>query len=266
MENNYREAFRSALDFMIEQKGHGAETALSIESGVSQGHINKIKKGVRGGGTDTLHKLSRALETTYEEMLALGRILLKEQSDEPLTEHEKLKKDLMKDLAQNKKEGFFERHAHSVRKVYHEELSVDADTAEFIHVPVFNGGAGGPSNWTDEGYPVGYSSGTVSIQKNGTDENTFAVKIHGESMAPYLNPGDLVVVVPSADLVNGKLCFATWQDDTGEKLVKRYYRYGDTIVLRSDNPDKNRFPDIEINSANGDNVKIFRITKSMRDE
>ena len=131
-------------------------------------------------------------------------------------------------------------------------------------IPVFNGGAGEPSLWTDEGYPIGHSSEYVAIPANGTDENTFAVKVHGESMAPFLLPGDIVVVVPSARLANGEVCFATWQNDGGEKLVKRFYRYGDVVVLRSDNPNKKRFPDLEIGVEEFNRIRMFRINQVIR--
>lgn len=94
------------------------------------------------------------------------------------------------------------------------------------------------------------------------DEHTFYVKIHGKDMSPYLNKGDIAVVVPSAELINGRLCFATWPSKDGRRLVKRYYQYGDTIVLKSDNP---AFEDVEINANNGNGVKIYRVKKSIRE-
>ncbi len=134
-----------------------------------------------------------------------------------------------------------------------------------IYIPVFNGKADEPSSFTDEGYPVGMSSEYVSIPRKGADEHTFGIKIYGRSMSPYLNPGDIVIVVPGAPLVNGKLCFAAWPDDDGRKLVKRYYRYGDTIVLKSDNPDS-KYSEITLAAENSKSIRMYRVTKSIRGE
>lgn len=138
-----------------------------------------------------------------------------------------------------------------------EVLSVD-----IIEIPVFDAGAGEPAGWTDGGYPVGEAGEFLLIPADMADENTFAVTLHGDSMEPYLSEGDKVVVVPSAELVNGKLCFISWPQD-GDKMVKRFYKYGETIVLRSDNPDHE---EITLDESNGIGVNIYRVTQSIRRE
>lgn len=146
------------------------------------------------------------------------------------------------------------------------DLFITVDIVKLKEIPLFNGGAGEPSHFTDEGYPVGFSSETITVPTNGIDDNSFGVKIHGESMYPTLNIGDIVVVVPSAPLANNRLCFATWPAEDGKRTVKRFYKYGDVIVLRSDNPDKAKYPDIELSENNHNGVRIYRVTKSIREE
>jgi len=110
----------------------------------------------------------------------------------------------------------------------------------------------------------GRLSKLVAVPKQGlVDGTAFAVKVHGESMSPHLNQGDVVVVVPSAPLVQGCLCLAAWPGESGKRLVKRYYRYGQTIVLRSDNP---AHEEITLNSEDASRVQIYRITQSLRQE
>ncbi|MEW5736662.1 MAG: LexA family transcriptional regulator [Thermodesulfobacteriota bacterium] len=133
---------------------------------------------------------------------------------------------------------------------------------ESARVPVFDAGAGEPSLFTDGGHPVGFSSEYVTVLGK-IDENTFGVKIHGDSMTPHLNEGDIAIVVPSAKLAQAKLCFATWPGELGKRLVKRYFRYGDTIVLRSDNPTH---PEITLTPENGRDIRIYRITQTIRYE
>ena len=149
-----------------------------------------------------------------------------------------------------------------IRGAFH--MLEEADFPAMKLLPLFDAGAGEPSSFSDGGYPVGESGDYVTIPDEGLDEHSFAVKIHGDSMSPYLNEGDIAIVVPSAPLQNGKLCFATWfHDEVGDRLVKRYYKYGDTVVLKSDNQ---AHEDIVLDENNGTVVKLFRVTKSIREE
>ena len=49
---------------------------------------------------------------------------------------------------------------------------------------------------------MGESDEYTYIDYAHSDENTFGIKIHGDSMSPTLVPGDIVIVVPSAELEN----------------------------------------------------------------
>ena len=146
---------------------------------------------------------------------------------------------------------------------YHAEQASEYAGLDLWELPIFDTGMGEPSGWSDYGYPIGYFSEYVAIPKKDIDTNSFAVRCHGDSMEPTLFEGDTVVVVPSAPLINGKLCFATWwQDERGDRLVKRYRKQGDTILLESDNKD---YDPIILTPENGKGVKIFRVTKLLRD-
>lgn len=140
-----------------------------------------------------------------------------------------------------------------------------ADLVEtpFVQVPIFDAGAGEPSSFSDAGYPVGSAAEFMALPKSIVDENSFLVKIHGDSMEPTAFAGDLALVVPSASLNNGNLCFATWSDDEfGDRMVKRFRKAGETIVLESDN--KKHDP-IVLTETNGRNVRFYRITKLIKD-
>jgi len=126
-----------------------------------------------------------------------------------------------------------------------------------VDVPVFDGQGGSGGAWSDAGYPVGEASEFERLPVVMIDANAFCVTIHGDSMAPGLTEGSRVLVVPSKPLEQGKLCFATWPGDTGDRMIKRYYRYRDTIILRSDNP---AYPDIQLDPVADRDVRIFRVT------
>ncbi|MBI9077738.1 MAG: helix-turn-helix transcriptional regulator [Desulfatibacillum sp.] len=128
---------------------------------------------------------------------------------------------------------------------------------DFVSIPVFNAGAGEPSHFTDGDTPLGVSDEYIPVPASKVDENSFAVRVQGDSMAPRIVQGDIAVVVPSRHPEQGKVCFATWSDDpSGQRLIKRFYKYGNTVVLRSDNPDHE---EITLDEHTGQHVRIFRV-------
>lgn len=58
-------------------------------------------------------------------------------------------------------------------------------------------------------------------------------KVEGDSMLPTLKDGMTVLCDCDAELVNGCVVVAKWDDCVA---IKRYRRIGDTILLTSDNP------------------------------
>jgi phage repressor protein C with HTH and peptisase S24 domain len=249
--------FSLALKYIFDLRGHGEQTRIAKIVGKRQSYISALVRGELKGTESTRREISDAMGFPYEDMLKLGEILLKELN-EPLDFIEQSQKRILsgqtKPLNVEFKTKWVSEPANK-NKPFEPEL---------IKVPVFNSGAGEPSSFTDEGYPIGIASEYVHVAKKGTDKHTFAVRIHGESMLPYLNPGDLVVVVPSMPLENGKLCFSAWYRAAEKKMVKRYFRYGDFVILRSDNPNREKYPDIELDISQPNDVKIYRITQSIR--
>ena len=65
----------------------------------------------------------------------------------------------------------------------------------------------------------------------GTD--LFMLRVQGDSMAPGIESGDLVVVRPQSTAENGTVVVALLES---EATVKRFFRERNGIVLRSDNP------------------------------
>lgn len=62
----------------------------------------------------------------------------------------------------------------------------------------------------------------------------FGLRIKGNSMEPRICNGDVVIVHQQADVESGDTVIATINGD--DAVCKRLYRYGDTILLRSNNP------------------------------
>lgn len=69
-------AYIAALNFFLKKRGRGTEVSLSIDTGISQSHLNRIKRGERFGSIKTLEKIANALGSSYSEMVMLGEKLL----------------------------------------------------------------------------------------------------------------------------------------------------------------------------------------------
>ena len=68
-----------------------------------------------------------------------------------------------------------------------------------------------------------------------------ACHINGDSMEPRLYSGDSVVINTEKNTpIDGKVFAVNYE---GEMVIKRLYRDGGNWYLRSDNPDKTRYPD-----------------------
>lgn len=69
----------------------------------------------------------------------------------------------------------------------------------------------------------------------------FGLRIKGNSMEPRICDGDVVIIHKQEDAENGSTVIATINGD--DAVCKRYYSYGDTVLLRSNNP---AYEDIDV--------------------
>lgn len=64
--------------------------------------------------------------------------------------------------------------------------------------------------------------------------DAFVLRVEGESMTGAgIDPGDFIVVKPQKDASDGEVVVAMLD---GEATVKRFYRTGDAVVLKAENP------------------------------
>ena len=101
----------------------------------------------------------------------------------------------------------------------------DVPVLSFAHAascPVVKGAPEPPSFWEGERLPV------------PTDGRKYvAFRVDGDSMAPLIRDGQIVLCDPQAEVFDGQVVVAKFDDQV---VCKRFRRHDDTVLLRSDNP------------------------------
>ena len=119
--------------------------------------------------------------------------------------------------------------------------------------------AGDPVDYTDADYPTGWAEEFVAAPEDVTDTSAFALRIEGDSMAPRLRHGDVVIVSPDTPLKEGSCVVAKTKG--GEVTCKVYRLREEKIVLESENP---AFPALVL--TKDDVLWMYPVAKSIRDE
>lgn len=114
-------------------------------------------------------------------------------------------------------------------------------------VPVFESVSAGMGVYADNKI-VGYTS--VTVKKSDID-NIIAAKVIGDSMYPYINDGDTVIIKKNCEVNNGDVAVVLLDD---EAVVKKVEFKQDSITLISFNP---LYPDRVIKDNDCDTVRII---------
>lgn len=130
------------------------------------------------------------------------------------------------------------------------------ETGKIIHWDVRGSCGGGIMNYepASKGYLIKEAS---FFKKYGIKpDDAFAIHADGNSMANFIVDGDIVIFDTSKTRpVNDKI-FAIEHPD-GLKIKRLRRKAGGTWILESDNPDKRRYPDEEINAEQATLMKIY---------
>ena len=82
----------------------------------------------------------------------------------------------------------------------------------------------------------------------------YALRVKGDSMInARINDGDIVFIRQQKAVANGEIA-AVLLEDENEATLKRFYQYGNIVVLHFENP---AYKDIEINLEEGHRVQIL---------
>lgn len=107
------------------------------------------------------------------------------------------------------------------------------------YIPLVGMAECGPNvAWTDGGYT---RDGFLAFDP--ADPKAIAVRLSGDSMSPYADPGDVAMVYPSFKPRNGYLVVAKLNEEMGgDVMLKKYQSNGKVIHLISQNPN---YPTLE---------------------
>ncbi len=106
---------------------------------------------------------------------------------------------------------------------------------QYSAAPVVGTAQLGPDGfWDETGHPVGHGDGYVDVPTR--DPNAYALRVKGDSMAPAIRNGWLVVVEPGHVAVTGELVLICTQD--GRCMIKELLaNRADEVYLGSVNQD-----------------------------
>ena len=94
--------------------------------------------------------------------------------------------------------------------------------------PLFDWIAAGEPRLMPDGVTL-YVDATVDVQAD------YVLKVHGDSMiGARINDGDYVFIRQQPEVENGEIAAVAIGD---EATLKRFYKYGDVVVLRGENPE-----------------------------
>lgn len=119
--------------------------------------------------------------------------------------------------------------------VLHQLVGPDTDVPEPVRlnpIPIINRvSAGYPRDFTDLAYPKGVADEYVGCP-GLADPDAFAARVHGDSMTPKYQAGDIVIFSPAAPTRDGDDCFVRFDD--GQTTFKRVFfeSTNDTHLIR----------------------------------
>jgi len=204
-----------------------SQEEVSTALGKSPSYIYQVERGRALPSTEVLIELSRVYREDPEDYIAIRNI--KGSHDHALV--------FWKRLMAREAKGIF---IASSRRVPVVNLDQCEDKTKF----------------DDKGHPTGAADQYMLAHTK--DDSAFFIRAAGNSMAPYIETGDLVLIEPRAPINNGDIVFARTEEGA---VVKRLHITSDNrILLLSLNSN---YPPIEIRNKRG--FRYFKATRISRE-
>ena len=210
---------------------------LAVRTGISKPYLSLIETEHTPNppSDEKLRKLELALgfpafelvtaahlaRTPADVRLMLQRLI--EKRDKETGDSEQLMRDAADETARHPK-GAVNLDTAYLSGVLQELVEGAAGNVQQIRsnaVPIINKvSAGYPRDFTDLGYPAGVADSYITCP-DLNDENAFAARVCGDSMAPKYREDDVVVFSPALMARNGDDCFVRFDD--GQTTFKRVF-------------------------------------------
>jgi len=183
--------------------------------------------------------------------------LLKENYDEPLTYREM--QDLLgvsstsvvaHHIQQLEKRGYLKRNPSNTKDY---QILADNPEKTIAYINLYGLAQCGPNGSTLDGNPIDRIRISSRLLSFPIDE-AFMVKAKGNSMAPKINDGDLVIAKKTQVADNGDIVVCV---NKGQALIKKINKDSKDIILTSINPEFEPFV------ARTDSFKIEGVVKSI---
>jgi len=221
-----KEMFSAGLNFILKNHFYRKQKQLAIELEMSPSSLNDYLKGRREGDEGTRRKITNLLGFKYEGVLELGSKIIETSDDGQDT-------DPVID------EVNFDELLESI------SLDENVPLPGFVLIPKYKARlSGGHGSFEDsDQIESNFAFRKDWISRRGSG-NFALFEVIGESMAPFIQEGDVVLVdlaeKDPAMIVDGK-SYAIREDGTIK--IKRLIRQGKKLVIRSQ--DNANYPDYE---------------------
>ena len=221
-----KEMFSAGLNFILKKHFYRKQKELATKLKMSPSSLNDYLKGRREGDEGTRRKITNLLGFKYEGVLELGRKIIETSGNG---------QDIDSDIDEVNLDDLLE------------SISLDENVPlpGFVLIPKYKARlSGGHGSFEDsDQVECNFAFRRDWIHRRGTD-NFALFEVIGESMAPFICEGD-VVLVDLADkdpdmIVDGKT-YAIREDGTIK--IKRLVRQGRKLIIRSQ--DIINYPDYE---------------------
>jgi len=213
--NQQDEQFSAALRFVIASK-RMTKAEMAKIAGKSKRMIDYVLSNERGLGKAAAISLSERIGYSYSDMLSLGQWILDgENPEEFIPERGIVKPFTEEQLIQTAERGYeIERGIPS-----------KVPLISWVRAGIWSGISGifypgVADEWITVVSPVG--------------ENSFALRVHGDSMSPEFNPGDIIVVDPDKPAENGNYVVVKIETDSqnGKATFKQFVQDADRVYLK----------------------------------
>jgi len=206
----------TALAWIMDVKKQRTQVSLAQEVGIKKESMNAIIRQRKGASQRLQDAITAALGYSYPDMLSLGQWILDgNDPEEFMPDRGMVKPFTEEELLQTAERGYeIERGIPSkVPLISWVRAGIWMGISDIFY-------PGEADEWVSVVSPVG--------------ENSFALRVHGDSMSPEFNPGDIIVVDPDKLPENGSYVVAKIETDSqnGEATFKQFVRDADRVYLK----------------------------------